>query len=78
MYTTYHLTSAQELNTEILESIKATYKTKPITIIVEEDSNYLEVTKEEKEILEERLREDDNTYLTAQESISQLKNKYGL
>lgn len=78
MYTTYHLTSAQELNTEILESIKATYKTKPITIIVEEDSNYLEVTKEEKEILEERLREDENTYLTAQESISQLKNKYGL
>ena len=76
MYTTYHLTSAQELNTEILESIKATYKTKPITIIVEEDSNYLEVTKEEKEILEERLREDENTYLTAQESISQLKNKY--
>ena len=61
MYTTYHLTSAQELNTEILESIKATYKTKPITIIVEEDSNYLEVTKEEKEILEERIREDENT-----------------
>lgn len=78
MYTTYHLTSAQELNTEILESIKATYKTKPITIIVEEDSSYVDLTNKEKEVLEERLNEDEKTYLTAEESISQLKSKYGI
>ncbi|MCY7422130.1 MAG: hypothetical protein LH478_10370 [Chitinophagaceae bacterium] len=78
MYTTYHLTSAQELSTEILESIKATYKTKPITIIVEEDNSYPALTNEEQQILEERLKEDENTYLTAGESISQLKNKYGI
>ncbi len=76
MYTTYHLSSAQELSIEILESIKATYKTKPITIIVEEDNSYPELTKDEKEILEERLKEDTNSYLTAEESMSQLKNKY--
>ena len=76
MYTTYHLTSAQELNADISESIKATYKTRPITIIVEDDSSYAELTNEEKEILDERLKEDEETYLTASESISQLKNKY--
>lgn len=44
MYTTYHLTSAQELSTDILDSIKATYKSKAITIIVEEDDNDIELT----------------------------------
>ena len=78
MHTTYHLTSAQELSSEILESIKATYKTKPITIIVEEDNSYPALTNDEKEILEERLKEDKHTYLTAEESVSQLKNKYGI
>ena len=48
MYTTYHLTSAQELRTKISESIKATYKTKPISIIVEEDNSYPVLTNEEK------------------------------
>jgi hypothetical protein len=37
MYTTYHSTSAQDLNSDILDAIKATFKSKPITIIVEED-----------------------------------------
>ena len=78
MHTTYHLTSAQELSSEILESIKATYKTKPITIIVEEDNSYPALTNDEKEILGERLKEDKHTYLTAEESVSQLKNKYGI
>lgn len=78
MYTTYHLTSAQELSTEILESIKATYKTKPTTIIVEEDNSYPSLKNEEKEILEERIKEDTDKYMTADESMSQLKNKYGI
>ena len=29
MYTTYHLTSAQEVNSDILDAIKATFKSKP-------------------------------------------------
>ena len=48
MHTTYHLTSAQELSSEILESIKATYKTKPITIIVEEDNSYPALTNDDR------------------------------
>ena len=76
MYTTYPLTSAQELNADISESIKATYKTKTITFFMEDDSSYAELTNEEKEILDERLKEAENTYFTPEESISQLKNKY--
>jgi hypothetical protein len=78
MYTTYHLTSAQELNADILDSTKATFKSKPITIIVEEDEDDFELTTEMKAVLDERLQEDEKTYLTAEESINQLNKKYGL
>jgi len=78
MYTTYHLTSAQDINADILDSIKATFKSKPITIIVEEDEADFELTTEMKGVLDERLQEDEKTYLTAGESINQLKKKYGL
>jgi hypothetical protein len=37
MYTTYHLSSADELTTDILEAIKLAFKSKPITITVEEE-----------------------------------------
>ena len=36
MYTTYHLSSAQDLNPDILESIKAAFKSRPIVITVED------------------------------------------
>jgi hypothetical protein len=78
MYTTYHLTSAQELNTDILDAIKATFKSKPITIIVEEDDSDFELTADMKTVLDERLQEDESTYLSAEESICQLNKKYGL
>jgi hypothetical protein len=78
MYTTYHLTSAQEVNSDILDSIKATFKSKPITIIVEEDEDDFELTAEMKTVLDERLQEDEKTYLSSEDSISQLNKKYGL
>ncbi|MDR3693911.1 hypothetical protein [Mucilaginibacter sp.] len=78
MYTTYHLTSAQEINSDIIDSIKATFKSKPITIIVEEDEDDFELTTEMKGVLDERLQEDEKTYLTVGESINQLNKKYGL
>jgi hypothetical protein len=37
MYTTFHLSSAEHVNTDILDAIKAMFKDKPIIIIVEED-----------------------------------------
>ena len=78
MYTTYHLSSAQEITSDILDSIKATFKSKPITIIVEEDDSNFELTAEQKAVLDERLKEDTNTYLTSEESIAQLNKKYCL
>jgi hypothetical protein len=78
MYTTYHLSSAQEVSTDILDAIKATFKTKPITIIVEEDEVEYELSDDLKAILDERLQEDESTYLSAEESINQLRKKYGL
>ncbi len=78
MYTTYHLSSAQELSTDILDAIKATFKSKPITIIVEEDESDYELTTDMKDVLDNRLQEDEKTYLSAEESIIQLNKKYGL
>jgi len=78
MYTTYHLTSAQEVNTDILDAIKAAFKSKPITIIVEEDNGDFELSQDLKNVLDERLEEDEKTYLTAEEAINQLNKKYGL
>lgn len=78
MYTTYHLASAQDINEDIIEAIKVAFKTKPITIIVEEDINDFELTDDMKAILDERLKEDENTYLSSEESLKQLHKKYGL
>lgn len=37
MYTTYHLSSAQEITMDFLEAIKTTFKSKPIIITIEEE-----------------------------------------
>jgi len=78
MYTTYHFSSAQEVSTEILDAIKATFKAKPITITVEETEEDLFITDDMKAVLDERLQEDETTYLSAKESIIQLTKKYGM
>ena len=78
MYTTYHLDSAQDVNTDLLDSIKATFKSKSITITVEETDCDDELTDEMKAILDERLLEDESTYLSEDELFDGLKTKYGL
>ena len=78
MHTTYHFLSAQELSTEILDSIKAKFKSKPITIIVKENDDEIELSSEMKSMLNDRLKEDEATYLTLNESMDRLKDKYGL
>ena len=74
----FHLSSAQEVNTEILDAIKVAFKSKPITITVEEDENDYEITSEMKSVLDNRMQEEESTYLTAEESIRKLNKKYGL
>jgi len=76
MYTTYHLSSAEEVP-NIVEAIISAHKSKAITITVEEDEED-ELTEEQKHILDERLAEDEDDYLTAEEVINQLKSEYGL
>ncbi len=39
MYTTYHFNSAVEINADLLKSIKAAFKGKPIVITVEEEKD---------------------------------------
>jgi len=78
MYSTYHFLSAQELSTEILDSIKAKFKSKPITIIVKENEDEIELSDEMKSMLNDRLKEDEATYITLNESMDRLKDKYGL
>ena len=44
----------------------------------ERGDNDYDLAPEMKNVLEERLQEDETTYLTAKESINQLDKKYGL
>ena len=78
MHTTYYLKSAQEVSTDLLDSIKATFKSKSITITVEEAYCDDELTDEMKAILDERLLKDEITYLTKDKLFDGLKKKYGL
>ena len=79
MYTTYHLSSAQEVNSDILDAIKVAFKSRPITITIEEEEEQdLELSQEIKNLLDERLLENESDYITADVSIKQLKEKYGL
>jgi len=78
MYTTFHLASAQDLNADILDAIKTVFKSKPITILVEEDGGNYELTSELRSVLDDRLSEDQTTYLSGEESIEQLQKKYGV
>lgn len=77
MYTTYHLSSAEDITSDILDAIKANFKSKAIVITVEEEENY-ELSEEMKGILDDRLAEDKSDYLTSEQSIKELKDKYGL
>ena len=61
MYTTYHLSSAQEITTDILEAIKDNFKSKPIVITVEEEvdtNSYLMSSPKNKRILKKSIEQD--------------------
>jgi len=63
MYTTYHLSSAQEITIDRLESIKTSFKTRAIKITVEEEidtTSYLMSNSKNKEVLENSLRQAKN------------------
>lgn len=76
MYSTYYFSSAEEVDSSIIDAIKAAYKSKPIIITVEESTDVL--NDEQKAILDERLNEDSSTYVTGNDSLNQLKEKHEL
>ncbi len=78
MHTIYHLESAQDISADLLESIKSAYQSKPITITVEEDATSFELSDDMKAILDARLEEDEASFITANESLRQLNNRYGI
>lgn len=65
MYTTYHLSSAQEVNTDILDAIKVAFKSRPITITIEELNDF-ELSQDTKEMLDYRL----NDYLQSPQDVN--------
>lgn len=78
MYTTYHLASADEVDIHILDAIKSAYKSRPITITVEEVNDELDVSQEMKAVLDNRLQEQSAVYLTQEQSLNMLRKKYGV
>ena len=75
MYTTYHLSSAQDVSSDILDAIKAAFKSKPITIIVEENEADFDLSADMMDVLDERLQEDEAIYISASDSLNQLNLK---
>jgi hypothetical protein len=63
MYITFHLSSADEITADILETIKATFKSKPIIITVEEELDttaYLMSSPANKAMLDKSLEQHRN------------------
>jgi hypothetical protein len=63
MYTTYHLSSAQDITPDILDAIKAAFKSKPIVITVEEELDataYLMSNPANKAAIDESLKQLEN------------------
>jgi tRNA A37 methylthiotransferase MiaB len=61
MYTTYHLSSPQEINNDIIEAIKAAFKGKQITLTIEEDNDetaFLMANPKNREILMKSIAQD--------------------
>lgn len=73
MYTTYHLSSADEITADLIEAIKAAFKSKPITITIEEEVNataYLMASAANKAVLEKSILQDQKGEYIALKSKS--------
>jgi hypothetical protein len=78
MKTTYHFKSVQDIGEDFLEEIKANFKGQTIEIRVTEVIPNLELTDEQKAILDDRLSEDISTYIGTDKFINQLNKKFGI
>jgi hypothetical protein len=75
---TYHFESADDIPENIVDDIKAAFRSKAITIVVEETDVAFELTDEMKSILDQRIEEPKEDYISAAKSLEQLREKHGL
>lgn len=73
---TYHFESADDIPENIIDSIKAAFRSKAVTIVVEEMDVAHELTDEMKSVLDQRIAEPKVDYMSATDSLKQLRDKY--
>lgn len=66
------------MNNDIIDSIKAAFKSKPIKIVITEDDPAEQLEESLTSLLEERMQDDDSEFLSAKQSLTHLSLKYGL
>lgn len=75
---TYLFESADDIPENIVDNIKAAFRSKAITIVVEETDVTHELTDELKSVLDQRIAEPKVDYISAAKSLEQLREKYGI
>lgn len=78
MKAVFYFNSAQEVTLELLHSIKASFESRPIALIVEDSTQTEELSSEQKSILDNRMEEPETHCLSAEQSIDFLRKKYAL
>ena len=72
----YHLESADYIPKNIVDSIKAAFRSKAITIIAEGTNVACEHTDEMKSVLAQRIEQPKEDYISAATSLEQLRVKH--
>ncbi|MCD0455636.1 MULTISPECIES: hypothetical protein [Chryseobacterium] len=75
MNTIFHLSSADEINEDLIKSIKAAYKKKPISITIEEDVYIPEWQKEEVRRRAQYAKENPESLLDFDDFIESFEKK---
>jgi hypothetical protein len=75
MNTVFHLSSADEINDDLIKSIKAAYKKKPISITIEEDFSIPNWQKEEVRRRAKHAEENPESLLDFDDFINNFEKK---
>lgn len=75
MNTVFHLSSADEINEDLIKSIKAAYKKKPISITIEEDVFIPQWQKDEVKRRAEYAKENPESLLDFDDFIENFERK---
>lgn len=77
MFTTYHFNSANDITVDIIDSIKASFKSKAITITVEEENKYssgrISLPQYNEELLVSENEFDAGDFISQNEFIKEVK-----